>query len=291
MSDSVWFITGASSGFGKCIAEEALRRGHKVIATARKVSTIQQLHLAGAAVLELDVTADDQTLAAKLEEANRIYGKITHVINCAGYILEGAVEEANSKEVYDQFNTNVFGATNITRASVPYLRKSAKSGSPNVVIAHFGSLATYWSFPAMAHYCATKAAVSLLTDGIGRELAPFGIKACAIEPGFFRTEFLQMGEAQRRIQTALALPVYTGTAVADSRDLLTKANNTQAGDPEKGAKVIVDVLTRTGVAEGKEIPQRLQLGSDIVGTLKDSILTGMQGTIEQWGEVSMSTDF
>lgn len=197
----------------------------------------------------------------------------------------------SSKEVYDQFNTNVFGAANITRASVPYLRKAAQTGSSHVVIAHFGSLASYWSFPAMAHYCASKAAVSLLTDGIGREVAPFGIKACTIEPGFFRTEFLNMGEAQRRIQTAAIVPAYVGTPVAESRELLIKANNNQAGDPEKGAKVIVDVLTGTGVASGKEIPDRLHLGSDIVEILKDSIIPGMLKTMDQWAEVSKSTDF
>jgi NAD(P)-dependent dehydrogenase (short-subunit alcohol dehydrogenase family) len=197
----------------------------------------------------------------------------------------------SSKEVYAQFNTNVFGAANITRASVPYLRKAAQTGSSHVVIAHFGSVASYWSYPAMAHYCASKAAVSLLTDGIGREVAPFGIKACTIEPGFFRTEFLNMGEAQRRVQTAVTLSVYAGTPVADSRELLIKANNNQAGDPEKGAKVIVDVFTGTGVAIGKEIPDRLHLGSDIVGTLKDSIIPGMLKTIDQWGEISESTGF
>lgn len=143
----------------------------------------------------------------------------------------------------------------------------------------------------MAHYCATKAAVSLLTDGIGREVAPFGIKACTIEPGFFRTEFLNMGEAQRRIQTATTISAYAGTPVAESRELLVKANNNQPGDPEKGAKIIVDVFTGTGVASGKEIPDRLHLGSDVVGTLKESIIPGMQKTMDQWVEVSKSTDF
>ncbi|KAK6444498.1 hypothetical protein FP744_10000746 [Trichoderma asperellum] len=276
-------------GFGKYIATEALHRGHKVIATARKVSTIEQLHIAGAAVLELDVTWGERIVAIKLEEANQIYGKITHVVNCAGYILGGVVEEVRRSTTSS--TPNVFGAANITRASLPYLRKAAQTGSSHVVIAHFGSLASYWSFPAMAHYCATKAAVSLLTDGIGREVAPFGIKACTIEPGFFRTEFLNMVEAQRRVQTVVTLPTYTGTPVADPRELLLKANNNQVGDLEKGAKVIVDVFTGTGVANGKETPNRLQLGSDIVGTLKDSIIPDMLKTIDQWGEVSESTDY
>lgn len=93
MADYVWFITGASSGFGKSIALEALRRGHKVIASARSATKLGELKEAGAIVMDVDVTSDDETLASKLAEANSAYGKITHVVNAAGYILEGAVEE------------------------------------------------------------------------------------------------------------------------------------------------------------------------------------------------------
>jgi NADP-dependent 3-hydroxy acid dehydrogenase YdfG len=90
----VFLITGASSGFGEAIAHEALSRGHHVIATARSASKLGALKAAGAAVLNLDVTSDDATLAAVFEKANAIHGRITHVVNCAGYLLEGAVEEA-----------------------------------------------------------------------------------------------------------------------------------------------------------------------------------------------------
>ncbi len=94
MADYVWLITATSSGFGEAIAFEALRRGHKVIATARNSSQLTSLKDAGAAVLDLDVTASDEVLASKFAEANAIYGKITHVANCAGYPLDGSVEEA-----------------------------------------------------------------------------------------------------------------------------------------------------------------------------------------------------
>ena len=95
MAEYVWFITGASSGFGKAIGHEALRRGHKVIATARSASALGELKAAGAATMDLDVTANDKVLAAKFSDANAIYGKITHVANAAGYALTGAVEEAS----------------------------------------------------------------------------------------------------------------------------------------------------------------------------------------------------
>lgn len=95
-SSPIWFITGASSGFGKAMAAEALRRGHKVIAAARNTSAMADLEKAGAFVLSLDVTADDATICAKAKEANTVFGGITHLANCAGYQLEGMVEEARS---------------------------------------------------------------------------------------------------------------------------------------------------------------------------------------------------
>jgi NAD(P)-dependent dehydrogenase (short-subunit alcohol dehydrogenase family) len=89
----VFLITAASSGFGEAIAHEALSRGHHVIATARNKAKLDALQAAGAAVLDLDVTSDEATLAAIFQEASAIHGRITHVVNCAGYLLEGAVEE------------------------------------------------------------------------------------------------------------------------------------------------------------------------------------------------------
>lgn len=163
MADYVWFITGASSGFGKSIALEALRRGHKVIASARSASKLGELKEAGATVMDVDVTSDDKTLASKLAEVNALYGKITHVVNAAGYILEGAVEETryvrrtprltithtrrSNKEIFDIFNTNVFGSFNIARAATKYLREAAASASDgrNTVLANFGSLGSWLS--------------------------------------------------------------------------------------------------------------------------------------------------
>lgn len=94
MTSPVWFITASSSGFGEAIALEALSRGHKVIATARNSAKLGKLREAGAAVMDLDVTEGEDSLRYKLAEANSLYGRITHVASCAGYILEGTVEEA-----------------------------------------------------------------------------------------------------------------------------------------------------------------------------------------------------
>ncbi len=90
----IFLITGASSGFGHAIAVDALARGHHVIATARRASRLADLQAAGATVLDLDVTADEATLDSIFAAAAAVHGRITHVVNCAGYLLEGAVEEA-----------------------------------------------------------------------------------------------------------------------------------------------------------------------------------------------------
>lgn len=91
----VWLITGAGTGFGQAIALNALQRGHKVIATGRRLEALESLKAKGATPLQLDVTASEDIIAAKIKEANSIYGKLTYIANAAGYALEGALEEAS----------------------------------------------------------------------------------------------------------------------------------------------------------------------------------------------------
>ncbi|KAJ9151859.1 Short chain dehydrogenase [Pleurostoma richardsiae] len=291
MADIVFLLTAASSGFGKHVAQEALKRGHKVIATARDPSRLADLAAAGAHVMALDVTADEATLAAKLDEASRVYGKITHVVNAAGYVLEGAVEEASQEEIAASFNTNVFGVANITRAAAPHLRAAAASGA-HCVLAHYGSLASWSSGPGVALYCSTKSAVSGMVEGIRAELAPFGVAVCAIEPGYFRTGFLNAGTGAtvHRIKTARVLPVYEGTPVAQMRAMLDGVDEKQPGDPARGARVIVDVLTGTGCGEGRDVPVRLVLGSDCVQTIREKCRV-TEELLREWEEVAKSTDF
>ncbi|KAK5663680.1 hypothetical protein OQA88_4111 [Cercophora sp. LCS_1] len=291
MADSVWLITGASSGFGNSIALEALQRGYKVIATARNSSKLGSLEAAGAATLNLDVTSSDEVLAAKLAEANTIYGKITHVINCAGYLLEGAVEEATNAEVFAVFNTNVFGCYNIARASTPYLRKAAASApaGSTTALANFGSLGSWQSGAGVAHYCSTKWAVSGLTEGLREELKPFGIDVTVIEPGYTRTGFLIRNSdgGDHRILTARTLSEYDGTAVAAAKQAMSAYSGAQPGNVDKCATVIVDVLTKKGVAEGKEVPLRLALGIDTLAVIRGKCESTVK-LLNEWEEVSSS---
>jgi NAD(P)-dependent dehydrogenase (short-subunit alcohol dehydrogenase family) len=155
------------------------------------------------------------------------------------------------------------------------------------VIANFGSIASWHGVPASGLYAATKWAVSGLTEALRAEVAPFGIQVTVIEPGYFRTGFLNAGA---RIKSGVQLDAYDNTAVGDIRKMLDVVNNNQPGDVKKGAKVIVDVLTQTGVAEGKEIPIRLVLGSDGDEWIRGKLVS-TDKLLTEWKDVIYSTDY
>ncbi|OLN81705.1 putative oxidoreductase YusZ [Colletotrichum chlorophyti] len=282
MDSPVWFITGASSGFGLEIAKEALTRGHRVIATARSPSKLSDLASAGADLLPLDVTADEATVTDTVNKAFAIHGKVTHVINSAGYILDGTIEEASAQEVFDQYNTNVLGTLKVCRAAAPHLRAQGFG-----VVVNIGSVGSWHGGAAVALYCSTKAAVSILTEGLREELKPFGVDVCSLEPGYFRTGFLNAGA---RTTAKLSVDAYSQGAAAEYKNLLDVANNNQPGDPIKGARVVVDVMTKSGAAEAREIPIRLALGTDCMAGIREKCKNTM-ALLNEWEPISASTDF
>ena len=288
MSPPVWFITAASSGFGHGIALEALSRGFTVIATARNSSKLTDLATKGAITADLDVTHDLETLTSTVAALHaRAGGRFDVFINAAGYILEGAIEEArykmgkkppnalspyakantknrtlttkisppSPKETYDCFNTNVLGLLNATRAILPHMRQQ-RSGR----IALFGSLGSWSGAPGAGIYCATKWAVSGLAESLRSEVADLGIGVCVIEPGYFRTGFLNSGA---RVRTGRRIGDYEEGAVGEMRGVLDAYDGEQPGNLGKGAKVIVDCFSREGSSgDGEVLPVRLVLGSD-----------------------------
>ncbi|KAK9782167.1 hypothetical protein SCARD494_13839 [Seiridium cardinale] len=286
MTGNTWFISGATSGFGKHIALEALSRGDSVVATSRTAtSKLSNLADQGALLIDLDVTASDAEIQSAFDQAVSKFGGITHFINAAGYILEGPVEGASAEDIAKTFNVNVLGNMNLSRHEVALLRKQGKGG----VIANFGSLASWGGGPAYAYYCSTKWAVSGFTESLHAEVKEFGISGVVIEPGYFRTGFLNSSGGNRLFVSNALTEEYKGTAVEQVRNVLNQVDNNQTGDVIKGSKVIVDVLTRTGVAEGKEIPMRLPLGPDIVKGIRDKIAQTQQ-LLEEWEEIASSTD-
>lgn len=280
----VWFITAASSGFGKHIALEALSRGHHVIASARSTSRISDLASAGATTLALDVTSPLPTIQEVAKHASNIYGSITHLVNAAGYILVGAVEETSPEEDLATFQTNVFGTLNVSKAFLPYLRSAASSGL-HCTITNFGSIGSWRGGPAYGLYAGTKWAVSGISESMRAELAPLGISVTVVEPGYFRTGFLNQGA---QISSATRLECYDSTVVGETRKALDRTDNNQPGDVVKGCKVIVDILIGMRSAEGREVPMRIPLGEDaqdvISGKCRETL-----GLLEEWKDVVAKT--
>ncbi|KAF5672524.1 ketoreductase [Fusarium heterosporum] len=290
MSSPVWFISAASSGFGHDIALHALKLGHTVIATARSTSRIQDLADAGAHTLAFDVTSPLSDLEAIAKDVYEKHGRVDYLINAAGYILDGAVEEVSQQELYDSFNTNVFGTFNTIKAFLPGMREQSigENGRRGTVVT-FGSIASWRGGATFSVYAMVKACVSSLAESLHDELSPFNIVATVVEPGYFRTNFLNPGN---RAATKNRMAVYDdeSTPTGKTRQMLDVADNNQPGDVKKGTKVIVDVLTGTGVGEGRDVPVRIMLGSDA----DEYIRTKCGETIEllnEWNEVVVSTDF
>ncbi|KAF7291839.1 Short-chain dehydrogenase/reductase family protein [Mycena chlorophos] len=275
----VFLITGCSSGFGYEIAKTARQRGFRVIATARRIETLQPLKELGAETLQLDVTASATDLRAFSKQVWTMYGHVDVLINNAGYVLGGAFEECSPEEVQTQFSTNVFGVLNLTNAFLPYFRER-RSGMVVNISSPGGSLGV----SGLGAYCASKAALDSISDTWARELAEFNVKCVSIQPGLFRTRVagdnLKLGSN--------SISEYT----IATRNLAHFHNQTgtERGDPAIGASRIVDFIAQNYDKAPSELPLRLALGPDAFEAMK-MVLEGRLAELEKWREWSFGTDF
>lgn len=167
---------------------------------------------------------------------------------------------------------------NTTRAIVPYMR-SQRSG----VVANLSSVGAWRGYAGVGLYCASKWAVSGLSETLYYELADFNIKVCTIEPGYFRSKFLNPGNSLRK---ANVIDDYEGSSVRKGEKLMEEYDNKQPGDIKKGVKVIVDVLSGDS---GREIPMRLVIGTDAYGMIKAKCEETIK-VLEEWKDLTTSTD-
>jgi NAD(P)-dependent dehydrogenase (short-subunit alcohol dehydrogenase family) len=271
-----WFITGASRGFGALVAERALALGDNVVATARDPEAVEQ-RLGGQPrllPLPLDVTDEAQAKGAAAAAVER-FGAIDVLLNNAGFGLMGAVEEASAAEVEAVYRTNVFGLLNVTRAVLPDMR-ARRAGR----IVNISSIGGYRGAAGFGVYSSTKFAVEGLSEALHAELAPLGIHVTVVEPGYFRTDFL---DASSLKVSPTIIEDYAATA-GRVRDIAAGLNHAQPGDPAKLAEVIV------AFADAPQPPVRLPLGSDTVAAI--AAKHASDGAIlEAWRDVSVSTDF
>lgn len=283
----VWFITAASSGFGHELSMIALKRGHKVVATARKTSRIQDLADAGADTRAFDVTSPLSDIEALAKDVFTKYGRVDYLINAAGYILAGAVEEATPEQVYNSFNTNVFGTMNTIKAFLAGMRAQPKGANDTRgTIVTFGSIGSWRGGAGFPVYAMTKSCMSSLAESLKQEVAPFDIVATVVEPGYFRTNFLN---PDVKVMTPIIDAYDENTPTGQMRKALERTDGNQPGDVKKGCAVIVDVLTQTGVGEGKQVPVRICLGPDCDAFIRSKCSDTIQ-LLDEWKEVTLSTD-
>ncbi|AXH36870.1 SDR family NAD(P)-dependent oxidoreductase [Humibacter sp. BT305] len=269
MAEKVWFITGASRGFGREWAIAALERGDRVAATARDTSTLADLvDRFGDRVLplQLDVTDREADFGAVTEAVNT-FGRLDVVVNNAGYGQFGLIEELSEKEVRDQFETNTFGALWITQAALPFLREQ---GSGHII--QVSSIGGISAFQNIGIYNASKWALEGYSQSLAQEIAPFGVKVTLVEPGGFDTDW---GGASAKHATPLPEYEHLRERIAESR----RSRVSTPGDPAASAEALLRIV------DAEEPPLRVFFGTAPFGIMKadyDSRIAEW----ERWQDVS-----
>ncbi|KPF88678.1 short-chain dehydrogenase [Rhodopseudomonas sp. AAP120] len=264
----IWFVTGASRGFGRLWSEAALARGDKVAATARNIDDLADvLATYGDNVLAQTVDVTDRSAVFNaVAVAHRHFGRIDVVVSGAGYGYMGAVEELDIDAVRANFETNVFGSLSVIQAVLPVLRQQ---GSGHILTV--SSIGGILSFPTGGAYTATKFAVEAFSEALAGEVAGFGIKVTIIEPGSFATGF--------------GASAITGPSI-DAYDVVRQAvragfKPADQGDPSATAAAILNVV------DAEEPPLRLVLGATTIPRFRDAYEQRIK-TWEQWEDVSIA---
>jgi len=272
----VWFITGTSTGFGHLLAEEALKRGERVIATARDISKLTRLVRQNPdriRSLTLDVTKPDE-ITSVTQQAIAAFGGVDILVNNAGYGVNGAIEEVSEDEFDPTFQTNIYGLIRMTRAFLPHFRQRRSGHIFN--LSSIGGLigSAGWGF-----YNVTKFAVEGFSEALSEEMKPLGVHVTVVEPGPFRTDFLgRSGKLAKR-----ELSDYATTA-GKAREYLRTQSGKQPGDPLKAVAAIL------AVANSSRPPMHLILGRIALTRFRNK-LASWQKEIAEWENITNAADF
>lgn len=276
----VWLITGCSSGFGRAFAEEVLKHGDHVLATAREPGDLDGIAEAAGgdagdrlATCKLDVTSADQCLAA-VEYALERFGRLDVLVNNAGCGMLGALEELNDDEIDRQFAVNVFGPLRLMRKALHHWRTT---GQPGLII-NMGAIAAWDHEMGFSVYGASKAALETAGGAVAREAKPLGVKVITVVPGPFRTRFIgkSVEHCSSRIEP------YEKT-VGKFAQTLSKMDGQQPGDPHAAGRAIIEASLQ------KSPPSRLFLGAYAYKKI-DSVLNAVKQDRDQWEELGRPTD-
>jgi NADP-dependent 3-hydroxy acid dehydrogenase YdfG len=267
-SPKVWFITGASRGFGRVWTEAALKRGDKVAATARKAESLAGLkeqYGENVLILELDVTKHEQVKQV-VEQAFTHFGKLDIVFNNAGYSLVGAIEEASADDVRALYETNIFGSLAVIKAALPLLREQGW-GHILGTSSNLGQV----TVPVIGYYCSSKWAFEAIHESLAAEVKQFGINVTIIEPGAYATEF----GSQESLKFAAGLDVYTDF----KENFFGGLKTMERGDPEATPAAIFQIV------DAANPPLRFFLGSHCLPWVR-TVYNERLALWEEWAEVS-----
>ncbi|KAM5354324.1 hypothetical protein ACJ41O_000973 [Fusarium nematophilum] len=302
MPSPVWFITGSSNGFGLLLSLRALEAGHRVISTVRdatkSASAVRSIEQAGGKVIQLDMTEPKASITQKIQDAEKIFGRIDYLVNNAGYSVLGVIElftyvPVSSENKLDsngmtreaqaehQIQTNLFGPLYATQAVLPSMR-ARRSGT----IINVSSVAGQDGNPSCGLYAASKFGLEGFTEALAKETKEFGIDVLLVEPGAFRTNFLSASVRSDEV----AEDGYRGTAVDEALKKFNAASGKQPGDPRKAVNIIFEVATGEGAGgslKGKIL--RLPLGKDAFARIQNKI-DWVQQDLDISRQVGVATD-
>lgn len=271
-----WFITGASSGFGRALASAVIAHGHQVAVTARDVSQVEdfvQDHPLQARVYRLDVT-QPESIMQSIAEARRDFGRLDVVVNNAGYGLIGALEECTDEQMLRNIETNLTGPLRVMRAALPVFREHRGGHFINM-----GAAAAISNYAGFSVYGGAKAGMELASEAVAAEAAPFGVKVTVVIPGPFRTDFI----ARSLDRAEQAVPEYGATA-GKFRGFLEKVDGKQPGDPDAAAQAIIQAV------ESDKPPFRLVLGKYAYQKSRRQ-LDRLRAELDAWESVGLPVDY
>lgn len=269
-NNKVWFITGASRGFGRVWADAALKRGDKVAATARNLASIAELkekYGDNVLTLELDVTNTEQVKEV-VAQAHAHFGRLDIVLNNAGYSLVGTIEEASADDVKAMYDTNIFGTLAVIQAAMPLLRQQG-FGHVLGTSSNLGHVV----LPVIGYYCSSKWAFEAIHESLALEVKAFGIKVTIIEPGAYATEF----GSPESLKFAPGLDIYKDF----KENFFGTLKDLERGDPNATPQALFQVV------DAEHPPLRFNLGSHNLAWTRGAYQERL-ALWEEWDAVSSS---
>lgn len=276
IEDTVWLISGCSSGFGREIALCALAAGARVAVTARRVEAVADIGRAWpvtALCLPLDVTDAAQRRDAVAQTIAH-FGQLDVLVNNAGYGYVAAVEEGEEAAVRAMFEANFFGALYLTLEALPHFRERGRGR-----VLNNSSQAGLMANPGTGYYSASKHALEGLMEALGKEVAPLGIRVTSVQPGAFRTDW--SGRSMQR--SPRRLPAYQ-EHVGSRLDMIAAIDGKQPGDPQRAAQLFVRLATMD------DPPPTLVLGTGLLASYRER-LADIGARLDAWEEASVSVDY